>query len=83
MRRSSPQLVVLGRALRRARVSRDLSQEALGNAAGVGMKHVSEIERAKRDPRLTTMLKLAAALELRGDELLDLYGKLLDAAAEA
>jgi transcriptional regulator with XRE-family HTH domain len=67
------QLVTFGRALRRARRDRDMSQEALARAAGLGSKHVSEIERANRDPRLTTLLKLAAALGLDAGELLALY----------
>ena len=56
-----------------------MSQEDLGEAAGLGAKHLSEIERANRDPRLTTLLKIAVALELKGDELLDLYAKLIAA----
>ena len=80
MRRGrSPQLVAFGRFLRRARWDREMSQEELGGAAGVGAKHLSEIERANRDPRLTTLLKIARALDLQGDELLDLYAKLLSA----
>jgi transcriptional regulator with XRE-family HTH domain len=79
MRHRSAQLVVLGRALRRARWERDMSQEELGDAAGLGAKHVSEIERANRDPRLTTLLKLAGALKLNDDELRDLYQKLIAA----
>jgi transcriptional regulator with XRE-family HTH domain len=55
-----------------------MSQEALADAAGLGAKHVSEIERANRDPRLTTVLKLAQALDLRAGELLALYDDQLD-----
>jgi transcriptional regulator with XRE-family HTH domain len=77
-----PHLVALGRALRRARQARDLSQEALGNAAGLAAKHVSEIERGNRDPRLTTLLKLARALRMEDEGLLRLYRKLI-AASEA
>jgi transcriptional regulator with XRE-family HTH domain len=73
MRTSDPQLVVFGRALRRARRERDMSQEALAQGAGLAAKHVSEIERANRDPRLTTVLKLARALDLGAGELLSLY----------
>lgn len=50
-----------------------MSQEALARAAGLAAKHVSEIERANRDPRLTTVLKLAHALELQAGELLALF----------
>jgi transcriptional regulator with XRE-family HTH domain len=64
------ELVAFGRTLRRARRERDLSQDALGRAAGIGAKHVSELERANKDPRLTTFLKLAAALGMTGAELM-------------
>jgi transcriptional regulator with XRE-family HTH domain len=69
MRTAPPQLLAFGRTLRKARRDRDLSQEALADEAGVSAKHVGEIERANKDPRLTTVMKLAAALELRSGEL--------------
>jgi transcriptional regulator with XRE-family HTH domain len=69
MRTASPQLLAFGRTLRKARRDRDLSQEALADEAGLSAKHVGEIERANKDPRLTTVLKLADALELRSGEL--------------
>ncbi len=68
---ASPQLVAFGRTVRRARRDRDLSQEALAAEAGLSAKHIGEIERANKDPRLTTVLKIARALELRSGELLD------------
>lgn len=79
MRAPDPRLVTFGRVVRRARRDRDMSQEALARAAGLGAKHVSEIERANRDPRLTTVLKLAAALDLQVGELLALLDEQLDA----
>jgi transcriptional regulator with XRE-family HTH domain len=66
-------LVQFGRAVRRARRERDMSQEALGRAAGLDGKHVSEIERANRDVRFTTLLQLAQGLGLPPSELLELY----------
>jgi transcriptional regulator with XRE-family HTH domain len=66
-------LVLFGRVVRRARRDRELSQEALGRAAGLDGKHVSEIERANRDVRFTTLIQLAAGLDLRPGELLALY----------
>lgn len=69
MRAASPELVAFGRTVRKARRDRDLSQEALADEAGLSAKHVGEIERANKDPRLTTVLKLASALDLRSNEL--------------
>jgi len=73
MRTDSPELEAFGRTLRKARRDRDLSQEALADRAGLSAKHVGEIERANKDPRVTTVLKLATALDLRSGELFELY----------
>jgi transcriptional regulator with XRE-family HTH domain len=69
MRTTSQHLLAFGRTLRKARRDRDLSQEALAHVAGLSAKHVGEIERANKDPRLTTVLRLAEAMEMRSAEL--------------
>lgn len=56
------ELLALGGAIRHLRRERELSQEALAFAAGVHPKHVSEIERANKDPRTATVARLADAL---------------------
>lgn len=66
----SPQLLALGRRLRQMRRARELSQEALAALANVHPKHLSEIERANKDPRATTVIRLADAL---GVPVADLY----------
>lgn len=71
-------LVDLGQTVRRARRDRDMSQEALAHAAGLAAKHVSEIERANRDVRFTTLVQLADGLGLRTGELLALYDERRD-----
>jgi transcriptional regulator with XRE-family HTH domain len=73
-----PQLRAFGRTLRKARRDRELSQEALADRAGLSAKHVGEIERANKDPRITTVLKLANALELRSAELFEQYDARID-----
>ena len=78
MRTASPQLLAFGRTVRKARRDRDLSQEALADEAGLSAKHVGEIERANKDPRLTTVLKLADALELRSNEFFKAFDDRLD-----
>ena len=71
MRTPTPQLVMLGLAVRRCRRERDLSQEALAARAGVGAKHLGEIERGNSDPRVTTVIRIATALDLRVADLFD------------
>jgi transcriptional regulator with XRE-family HTH domain len=74
----SPQLLALGRTIRKARRDLDLSQEALADRAGLSAKHVGEIERANKDPRVSTVLRLAVALELRAGELFSHYDERAD-----
>jgi transcriptional regulator with XRE-family HTH domain len=64
---------VFGRVLRRIRRERDLSQEALAGMARIARNHVSELERARRDPRLTTLVLLADALGIGLGELMTLF----------
>lgn len=79
MRTAAPtELVAFGRTVRKARRDRDLSQEALADEAGLSAKHIGEIERANKDPRLTTVLKIARALELRSGELFSDFDERLD-----
>jgi transcriptional regulator with XRE-family HTH domain len=56
--------------LRRTRRAKDLTQEALGEAAGLHRTEVGLLENSKRDPRLTTIAKLAEALETTPSRLL-------------
>lgn len=74
----SAQLLILGRTIRKARRDLDLTQEALADRAGLSAKHVGEIERANKDPRVTTIFKLAEALELRSGELFTQYDTRLE-----
>jgi transcriptional regulator with XRE-family HTH domain len=64
-----PRLLALGRALRKARRERDLSQEAVGQLAGMHANHVGTIERGAKDPRATTLLRLCEALDISPAEL--------------
>jgi len=61
----------LGTNLRDARKRLGLTQEEVAERSGVHPTEVSRIEAGKRDPRVTTLLRLARALEVRAGELLD------------
>ena len=64
-----PRLLALGRALRKARRDRDLSQEVVGQRADMHANHVGTIERGVKDPRATTLLRLCEALDITPAEL--------------
>ena len=57
--------------LRRIRTRRGLSQEALGVLCGLHRTEISLLERAGREPRLTTVVRLARALKVEPAELLE------------
>lgn len=57
--------------LYRLRKEAGISQEELGARAGIQMADISRYEGAHRDPRITTVARLAEALEVRIAELLE------------
>lgn len=57
--------------LRALRLEQGWSQEALAAACDLHRTEVSLLERAARDPRLATIVRLARALGVRPAELLD------------
>lgn len=56
--------------LRRLRVERSISQDDLAHSAGVERAYVGHIERGSRNPTVTTLERLAIALNAHVSELL-------------
>jgi transcriptional regulator with XRE-family HTH domain len=67
------QLRALGRAIRRMRRERDLSQEAVAAAAGVHINQVSRLERGISDVYTSTMLRIVAGLGASLSEVASAY----------
>ena len=63
-------LDTFARNLRRARERAELSQEALADRAGMHRNAVALLETGKREPRLSTIVKLAKALGVPTSNLL-------------
>jgi transcriptional regulator with XRE-family HTH domain len=61
----------LGKNLRAARKKLDLTQEQVSERCGVQAGEVSRIERGLRDPQVSTVEKLAAAVQVPPGRLLD------------
>jgi transcriptional regulator with XRE-family HTH domain len=61
----------LGTNLREARKRLGLTQEQVAERSGVHATEVSRIEAGKRDPQISTLLKLAKAVELQPGKLLE------------
>jgi transcriptional regulator with XRE-family HTH domain len=55
--------------LRQARTKAGISQEELGNRCDLHRTEISLLERAGREPRLATLVKLAGSLETTPAEL--------------
>ena len=59
-----PKLVAIGEQLKAAREAKGLSQRALGTRTGLPQSHISQIENAAIDLRITSLVTLAHALDL-------------------
>jgi transcriptional regulator with XRE-family HTH domain len=64
-------MVHIGQRLKRQRTLRALTQAELADRAGVTTATVARIERDEIEPRMTTLRKLAAALEVDPAELVE------------
>jgi transcriptional regulator with XRE-family HTH domain len=70
-RPDDPQVGNLGSNLRAARARLELTQEQVAERSGVHATEVSRIEAGKRDPQVSTLERLAAAVEVAPGRLLD------------
>jgi transcriptional regulator with XRE-family HTH domain len=61
---------LLGRRIKALRLRRELTQEALGERAGLNYKYLGAVERGERNPSLKQLLKIAQALGVEPHELL-------------
>ncbi|MBN8866763.1 MAG: helix-turn-helix transcriptional regulator [Solirubrobacterales bacterium] len=73
-----PEYQALGRAIRQIRTERGLSQEALGLEAGLDRTFVSSAERGRRNLSYSSILKLAAALEVKASRIISTAEGLLE-----
>lgn len=65
----SPAHAAFGDAIRTIRSRRGVSQESLALECGLDRTYISGIERGVRNPSLTNILKIAAALQIDPAEL--------------
>ena len=60
-----------GKSLRKRRLAKLLTQEALALESNLSRAYISDIEMGKKDPSLFTVFKLANALRLKPSVLID------------
>lgn len=63
-----------GQRVRKLRTREGLSQDGLAHTSGIHLTSIGRIERGGREPRLTTILKLAEGLGVEPSELTDQLG---------
>lgn len=59
----------LGKRIKELRKRQRLTQDRLGESAGISAKYLSSIERGRENPTLDTLLRLAAQLQVEPQEL--------------
>ena len=60
-----------GKILRKKRLHRKLTQEALSYESGLSRAYISELEMSHKDPSLYTLFKLSFALKIKISSLID------------
>ncbi len=66
-------LIVIGEAVRLERLRRHLSQEQLSELASIpNAQHLGRIEKGNIDMRVSTLLKILRALNLKLEDLIEL-----------
>ena len=60
-----------GAILRKKRISKKLTQEALSIESSLSRAYISELEMGHKDPSLYTIFKLASALKIKPSTIVD------------
>ncbi len=61
-----------GKVMRALRIEKGLTQEAFGAMLGLHRTHIGMIERAERDPKLSTVFQIAEKLDIPLPQLMNL-----------
>lgn len=60
-----------GMVLRKKRLCKKYTQEALSIESGLSRAHISELEMGHKDPSLYTIFKLSFALKIKASSIID------------
>jgi transcriptional regulator with XRE-family HTH domain len=72
---TQPEGELFGHRLRELRQKRGLTQQAVADLAGMSLTYISNLEHGLKVPSLTTIVRLAVALEYRVKDLLSEFEK--------
>ncbi len=62
---------VIGGNIKRRRAEKGLTQTGLADAVGLTQSYISDLEAGKRNPRASTIAKIAEVLEVPPSHLMD------------
>ena len=65
-----PALVALGKAIRRVRRERGVSQEELAHRSSIDRSYMSSVERGRQNVGILLVLRIAHALDITATELM-------------
>jgi len=68
-----PEAEIFGKRLRALREERGETQRSLGAATGISYVFIGDMERGLKVPSLTTLIRLAAALDCNITDLVDIF----------
>ena len=68
--KQSKECIAFGESVRELRKKRGLSQDDFATAAGIHRTYVGGVERGERNPTLTSIIRIATALQVSPAELL-------------
>jgi transcriptional regulator with XRE-family HTH domain len=71
MQPKNEKCVAFGQAVRKFRTAKGISQEILADNAHIHRTYIGGIERGERNPTLTTIFRLAVALDVPAHLLLE------------
>jgi transcriptional regulator with XRE-family HTH domain len=71
----SPDAALFGQRVRELREKRKMTQTDLATAAGMSLPYVSDVERGVKVPSLTTLVRLAVALNCKLTALVAVFDK--------
>ncbi|MGG4046304.1 helix-turn-helix domain-containing protein [Paenibacillus favisporus] len=74
----SIELLAFGRALRKIRKEKKLTQDELSVYSRVDRSYISELENGEKAPSLLTITALARALQVKASDLVEGYEKELE-----
>ena len=73
--RRQPEAEVFGARLRELREERGETLRSLGEASGISYVFIGDMERGVKVPSLTTVIRLAIALDCKVTDLIDVFNK--------